>query len=112
MIFADKERAGWNASQRVWGYTGATGMIQAFSTGYFLWDLMTGVLDFDVHGPGMVAHAVSALAVSGLGYVRLYFFSLPTLIYLVLLYTAQRTFATWLLSSYSKLTRKSSSAHS
>lgn len=76
MIFADKERAGWSASQRVWGYTGATGMIQAFSTGYFLWDLMTGVLDFDVHGPGMVAHAVSALAVSGLGYVRLYL--LPT----------------------------------
>lgn len=77
VIFADKERAGWTASQRVWGYTGATGMIQAFSTGYFLWDLMTGVLDFDVHGPGVVAHAVSALAVSGLGYVRLYFASYP-----------------------------------
>lgn len=81
MIFADKERAGWNARQRVWGYTGATGMIQAFSTGYFLWDLMTGVLDFDVHGPVMVAHAVSALAVSGLGYVRLYF--LPDLFILL-----------------------------
>lgn len=89
MIFADKERAGWNASQRVWGYTGATGMIQAFSTGYFLWDLMTGVLDFDVHGPGMVAHAVSALAVSGLGYVRLLFLP-PTLIYIVLLHPTQR----------------------
>lgn len=89
VIFADKERAGWDASQRVWGYTGATGMIQAFSTGYFLWDLMTGVLDFDVHGPGMVAHAVSALAVSGLGYVCLLYLP-PTLIYIVLLHTAQR----------------------
>ena len=78
MIFTDKERAGWSASQRVWGYTGATGMIQAFSTGYFLWDLMTGVLDFDVHGSGVVAHAISALAVSGLGYVRLYLLPPPT----------------------------------
>lgn len=96
VIFADKERAGWNASQRVWGYTGATGMIQAFSTGYFLWDLMTGVLDFDVHGPGMVAHAVSALAVSGLGYVRLYFFSLPPLFILLFWIPLKETFATWL----------------
>lgn len=111
MIFADKERAGWNASQRVWGYTGATGMIQAFSTGYFLWDLMTGVLDFDVHGPGMVAHAVSALAVSGLGYVRLYF--LPDLF--ILLQSAQWAFVTWLVLTahfIKKLTPQSSSDHS
>lgn len=96
MIFADKERAGWSASQRVWGYTGATGMIQAFSTGYFLWDLMTGVLDFDVHGPGVVAHAVSALAVSGLGYVRLYCFLPNPPDLFILLQSAQWAFVTWL----------------
>lgn len=62
-----------DATQRVWGYTGATGMIQAFSAGYFLWDLMTGVLDRDVHGWGVVAHAASALAVSSLGFVGFFY---------------------------------------
>ena len=67
--------------ERVWGYTGAGGMVQAFSAGYFLWDLMTGIKDVDIHGWGTVAHAISALAVSGLGFVCfllffLYFFFL------------------------------------
>lgn len=69
VIYMDSERMQMNATQRVWGYTGATGMIQGLSAGYFLWDLMTGILDRDVHGWGMVAHAVSALAVSSLGFV-------------------------------------------
>lgn len=64
-----------DARSRVWGYTGAMGMTQGLSAGYFLWDLWTGVMDFDVHGWGVVAHAASALAVSSLGFVRfLYFF--------------------------------------
>lgn len=69
VVFKDKERMHMDPMERVWGYTGATGMIQGFSTGYFLWDLMTSVKDFDVHGPGTVAHAASALAVSSLGFV-------------------------------------------
>lgn len=116
VISADKERAGWSASQRVWGYTGATGMIQAFSTGYFLWDLMTGVLDFDVHGPGVVAHAISALAVSGLGYVRLYLLpTQPTPSLYILMQSAQCPIVTWLVligPLYKKLTPQSSSDHS
>ncbi|MCJ1464318.1 hypothetical protein MMC07_002931 [Pseudocyphellaria aurata] len=68
VIFMDSERMQMDAMQRVWGYTGATGMVQALSTGYFLWDLMTGILDWDVHGWGVVAHAASALAVSSLGF--------------------------------------------
>ena len=63
-----------NARQRVWSYTGATGMIQGLSAGYFLWDLMTGVLDQDVHGLGVVAHAASALAISSLGFVGFFLF--------------------------------------
>ena len=59
-----------DARSRVWGYTGATGMVQGFSAGYFLWDLLTGLLDVDVHGWGVVTHAASALAVSSLGFVR------------------------------------------
>ena len=56
---------------RVWGYTGASGMVQAFAAGYFLWDLVTSAGNLDVHGPGALMHAASALAVSLLGFVSL-----------------------------------------
>lgn len=75
VIYKDSERMQMDAVQRVWGYTGATGMVQAFSAGYFLWDLMTGILDWDVHGWGVVAHAASALAVSSLGFVGFFYSS-------------------------------------
>lgn len=71
VIFMDRERRAMGPRERVWGYTGATGMVQGFSAGYFLWDLMMGLLDVDVHGWGAVAHAISALAVSCLGFVGL-----------------------------------------
>ena len=55
--------------ERVWGYTGATGMVQGFSAGYFLWDLVISAKNLDVHGPGSLMHAASALAVTSLGFV-------------------------------------------
>ena len=55
--------------ERVWGYTGAGGMVQGFSAGYFLWDLMMSAKDVDVHGVGAFMHAASAVAVSMLGFV-------------------------------------------
>lgn len=58
--------------QRVWGYTGATGMVQGFSAGYFLWDLVASAKDVDVHGVGSLLHAASALAVSMLGFVSVF----------------------------------------
>ena len=58
--------------ERVWGYTGATGMVQGFSAGYFLWDLVMSAKDMDVHGVGSFMHAASALAVSMLGFVRIF----------------------------------------
>ena len=77
VIYMDRERRAMGPRERVWGYTGAGGMVQAFSAGYFLWDLMTGIIDVDIHGWGTVAHAISALAVSGLGFVCfLLFFSI------------------------------------
>lgn len=69
VLLLDDERRKMNAQERLWGYTGASGMVQGFATGYFVWDLWTAVLDFDVHGAGTVMHAVCALAVSALGYV-------------------------------------------
>ncbi|KAL6716573.1 hypothetical protein ACLMJK_006140 [Lecanora helva] len=68
VIWLDGERWAWGATERVWGYTGATGMVQGFSAGYFLWDLGMSAKDVDVHGWGSLVHAASALAVSMLGF--------------------------------------------
>ena len=57
--------------ERVWGYTGAGGMVQGFAAGYFAWDLLASIEDVDVHGWGALGHAASALVVSMLGFVRL-----------------------------------------
>ena len=69
VIYLDKERWAMGPRERVWGYTGASGMVQGFAAGYFLWDLVTSAGNMDVHGPGALMHAVSALAVSMLGFV-------------------------------------------
>jgi hypothetical protein len=69
VMVMDNERKIMGPKERLWGYTGATGMVQGFAAGYFMWDLWTGVRDIDVHGLGAVIHAVCALAVSMLGFV-------------------------------------------
>lgn len=69
VIYRDRERWGMGPRERVWGYTGASGMVQGFAAGYFVWDLATSALNVDVYGPGAVMHAGSALAVSLLGFV-------------------------------------------
>lgn len=71
IIWADEERWAMGWRERVWGYTGATGMVQGFLTGYFFWDLAVSLGDVEVHGWGNVVHAASALVVSGLGFVSL-----------------------------------------
>jgi len=73
VIWGDGERWGMGARERVWGYTGATGMVQGFSAGYFLWDLVMSAKDVDVHGVGALMHAASAVAVSMLGFVWFFF---------------------------------------
>ena len=66
----DKERSGMDYEAKVHGYTGAGGLIQAFAGGYFLWDLVVTLQNINAFGPGMLAHAVSALFVFSLGFVR------------------------------------------
>ena len=58
---------GWQ--ERVWGYTGAGGMIQALAAGYFVWDLGLCINHLDVFGWGLLAHAVAALSVFSFGFV-------------------------------------------
>ncbi|TAQ83868.1 hypothetical protein B7494_g7808 [Chlorociboria aeruginascens] len=68
VMYVDEDRKGMDWQQRVWGYTGAAGMIQGLATGYFLWDLMVTLLHVEVFGYGMLAHALSALLVFSFGY--------------------------------------------
>lgn len=70
-MFNDEERGGMGWEERVWGYTGADGMIQGFAAGYFLWDLWLCGMNVDVFGWGLLAHAVAALVVFMLGFVSI-----------------------------------------
>ncbi|PVH82927.1 DUF887-domain-containing protein [Cadophora sp. DSE1049] len=68
VMFNDEERKNMDWQQRIWGYTGAAGMIQGMATGYFLWDLMVTLQNVRVFGLGMLAHALSALIVFSFGF--------------------------------------------
>ena len=63
--------------QRVWGYTGAGGMVEAFAAGYFLWDLWICMNNVGVFGVGLLLHAIAALGVFALGFVSIWFLYLP-----------------------------------
>ncbi|PFH55466.1 hypothetical protein XA68_18265 [Ophiocordyceps unilateralis] len=68
VILLDDERRAMDWEERVWGYTGAAGMVQALAAGYFLWDLIVTSHNFDVFGFGTLAHALAALLVYSLGF--------------------------------------------
>ncbi|KAI9809400.1 MAG: hypothetical protein M1826_003913 [Phylliscum demangeonii] len=68
VMWADDERRRLAWHGRLWGYTGASGLVQAFATGYFLWDLMVTARYVAVFGWGMLAHAVCALMVFSVGF--------------------------------------------
>ncbi|KAF2458769.1 TLC domain-containing protein [Lineolata rhizophorae] len=80
VMWTDEERAHMDATERVWGYTGASGLVQAFATGYFVWDLVVSAVYVSVFGVGMLAHAVAALAVFSLGFRPFLNFYGPTFI--------------------------------
>ncbi|CZT09421.1 hypothetical protein WAI453_003253 [Rhynchosporium graminicola] len=68
VMFNDEERKNMDWQQRIWGYTGAAGMVQGMATGYFLWDLMVTLQNVRLFGFGMLAHALSALVVFSFGF--------------------------------------------
>lgn len=68
-MYADEERKAMDWKERVWGYTGGGGMIQAFAAGYFLWDLQICLRYMSVFGVGLLMHAVAALVVFSFGFV-------------------------------------------
>lgn len=69
VMFVDDERKAMGQEERIWGYSGASGMVQGLAAGYFLWDLIVTARNMDVFGLGTLAHAVSALLVYSLGFV-------------------------------------------
>jgi len=69
VMWTDTERSEMDTKERVHGYTGASGLIQAFAGGYFLWDLVVTAQNVQIFGIGMLFHAISALCVFSLGFV-------------------------------------------
>ncbi|APA07658.1 hypothetical protein SS1G_00810 [Sclerotinia sclerotiorum 1980 UF-70] len=66
--WTDEERWNMDWTGRIWGYTGAQALVQAFAMGYFLWDLMASVVHLDVLGLSSLIHAVCAFLVVGIGF--------------------------------------------
>ncbi|EEQ83940.1 hypothetical protein RJZ56_006630 [Blastomyces dermatitidis] len=80
VMYADKERQAMTASERVWGYSGTCGLIQAMAVGYFIWDLIVSTRYIGVFGIGLWFHAVSALWVYSLGFRPFVNYYAPTFI--------------------------------
>lgn len=68
-MYFDEERRQMDWQERIYGYTGAAGLVQAMAVGYFLWDFIMTLTNLDVFGLGLLAHAVSALSVYSFGFV-------------------------------------------
>jgi len=69
IMFVDTERGQMSTGERVFGYTGACGLIQALAVGYFIYDLIVSIVHVNMFGIGLLFHAVSALWVFSLGFV-------------------------------------------
>ncbi|KAJ9316781.1 hypothetical protein DTO271D3_2914 [Paecilomyces variotii] len=80
VMFADQERKAMNPGERVYGYTGGCGLVQALAAGYFVYDLIISTVHLDIFGIGMLFHAVSALWVFSLGFRPFINFYAPTFI--------------------------------
>ena len=72
VIFADKSRIYTDATDRLMAYSPMAGRVQAFATGYFLWDLVISLRHLHVLGLGSLVHALSALLFTLTGFVSSY----------------------------------------
>ena len=69
VIFKDEQRHEMDWRGRLWGYTPASGMVQGFAAGYFLWDLQISTQYISIAGVSSLIHAIGALAVTCIGFV-------------------------------------------
>jgi hypothetical protein len=68
VMVTDQERNNMNELERIYGYTGALGLVQGLAEGYFLWDVVVSTRYYKIFGPGIWAHAVAASFVFSLGF--------------------------------------------
>jgi hypothetical protein len=64
----DTERIGETWQDRVYGYSGAAGLVQALAAGYFMWDVTVCIVNYSILGPADLLHAVIAISGSMLGF--------------------------------------------
>ena len=70
VIYADQDRLYQTWEERIWGYTGLGGMVQAMGAGYFVWDVQVCALKTKVLGIMGLVHAIVALTIAMLGFVH------------------------------------------
>ncbi|CAI6251734.1 unnamed protein product [Periconia digitata] len=68
VIFTDPQRNEMDWAGRLWGYTPASGMVQGFAAGYFLWDLQVSIQYISISGYGALLHAIGALSITCIGF--------------------------------------------
>ncbi|MCJ1398353.1 hypothetical protein MMC11_001551 [Xylographa trunciseda] len=68
VLYADRDRLSETWEERMWGYTGLGGMVQAFGAGYFVWDVQVCVANLETLGVMDLLHAVVALSIAILGF--------------------------------------------
>lgn len=69
VLYADRDRLSDTWEERMWGYTGLGGMVQAFGAGYFMWDVQVCATNLKTLGVMDLLHAVVALSIAILGFV-------------------------------------------
>lgn len=69
IIMSDSNRHSATRDERLWGYSPSVGRIQAYATGYFMFDLLATLQYYDVFGWTSLTHGASALAITLLGFV-------------------------------------------
>lgn len=84
VLYADQDRLSETWEERMWGYTGLGGMVQALGAGYFVWDVQMCATNVKILGLMDLLHAVVALSIAILGFV-----CYPGLFLLVLKVNAQ-----------------------
>ncbi len=69
VLCADVDRLSDTWEQRLWGYTGAGDMVQAFGAGFFIWDVQICAANVQTLGVTDLVHASMGLIISFLGFV-------------------------------------------
>ena len=69
VLYVDQDRVSDTWEERMWGYTGLGGMVQAFGAGYFLWDVQLCSTNLGTLDVADLLHAVVALSIAILGFV-------------------------------------------